>query len=76
VGVFLDDCFQQLAAIDWLRQQIGDRNDEQFTAKRQFGCAMTVGKKAEVADTLEPGRQSMKFGLSVFQAFRAVGALA
>jgi len=25
VGVFLDDCFQQLAAIDWLRQQIGDR---------------------------------------------------
>jgi hypothetical protein len=57
VAFVFGDCLQQLTAIHRLRQQVGDGNDEQFAAKRQFGRGMAVGKKAEVADTLEAGRQ-------------------
>src|ERR1022692_368887 len=57
VSVFGCDSLQQSTAIDRLRKQLCNGNDQQLAAERQFGCPVTVGKKAEVADALKAGRQ-------------------
>ena len=45
-----------------LRKRVGNGNDQQLAAKGRFGCAVAVGKKAEVTNAREAGRQRIDHG--------------
>ena len=58
-GWLFCDFFQRLTALVRLWQESGDGIAQQLAAERQLGFAMAVGKKSEVTDTLETGRQDV-----------------
>ena len=59
IGLPCGNSVQQLPAFGGLGQKIGDGNDQQLAAERQFNGAMTVGQKTEVANALKAGWQRM-----------------